>query len=38
MRPIEIPEIPKLASYVLLKIAENDPDQYSSLLSSIGEA
>ncbi|MCC7699247.1 AAA family ATPase [Janthinobacterium sp. EB271-G4-7A] len=37
MKPIEIPEIPKLANYVLDKIYEADPHQYNSLLKSIGE-
>lgn len=36
MRPIEIPEIPKLARYVLEKIKEKDCDQYLALLKSIG--
>lgn len=38
MKPVEIPEIPKLAKYVLDKIKENDSDQYCALLKSIGEA
>ncbi len=38
MKPIMIPEIPKLASYVLNKIKEKDPEQYHALLISIGEA
>jgi len=38
MKPVEIPEIPKLAKYVLDKIKEKDPDQYCALLKSIGEA
>ncbi|WP_456413698.1 AAA family ATPase [Thiolapillus sp.] len=38
MKPIEIPEIPKLAKYVLWKIKEKDKDQYDSLLKSIGES
>jgi wobble nucleotide-excising tRNase len=37
IKPIEIPEIPKLANYVLDKIYTSDPDQYNSLLKSIGE-
>lgn len=37
MKPVEIPEIPKLAKYVLDKIKEKDPDQYCALLKSIGE-
>lgn len=36
MRPIEIPEIPKVARYVLNKIKEKDEEQYSALLKSIG--
>lgn len=36
MRPIEIPEIPKLANYVLSKLKEKDGDQYDALLKSIG--
>jgi len=35
MRPIEIPEIPKLARYVLDKIKANDGEQYAALLKSI---
>lgn len=37
MKPIEIPEIPKLANYVLDKIYAADPHQYNALLKSIGE-
>jgi wobble nucleotide-excising tRNase len=37
VRPVEIPEIPKLASYVLDKIYAADPEQYNALLKSIGE-
>jgi hypothetical protein len=37
MRPIDIPEIPKLANYVLSKVKEKDRDQYDALLKSIGE-
>lgn len=37
MKPVEVPEIPKLAKYVLAKIEEKDPEQYKSLLESIGE-
>lgn len=37
MKPVEIPEIPKLANYVLDKIYEKDPNQYNSLVKSIGE-
>lgn len=36
MKPIDIPEIPKLAQYILNKINEKDKDQYSALLESIG--
>ena len=38
LKPIEIPEIPKLAKYVINKIKEKDPEQYKALLKSIGEA
>lgn len=37
IKPIDIPEIPKLANFVLDKIYASDPDQYNSLLKSIGE-
>ena len=37
MKPIEIPEIPRLANFVLEKIFKKDPDQYNALLKSIGE-
>ncbi len=37
MKPVEIPEIPKIANYVLDKIYEKDPQQYNSLVKSIGE-
>ncbi len=37
MRPIEVPEIPKLAQYVLDCIKEKDSTQYDALLRSIGE-
>ncbi|MBA4416782.1 MAG: AAA family ATPase [Syntrophus sp. (in: bacteria)] len=37
MRPIEIPEIPKVANYVLTKIREKDSEQFKALLESIGE-
>lgn len=36
-KPVEIPEISKVAKYVLDKIYEADPHQYNSLLKSIGE-
>lgn len=37
-KPIEIPEIAKVANYVLDKIYASDPIQYNSLLKSIGES
>ena len=37
MRPIDIPELPKVASFVLDTIKEKDEEQYNSLLKSIGE-
>jgi len=37
LKPIEVPEIPKLAKYVLEKIKEKDLEQYQALLKSIGE-
>ena len=37
MRPIEIPEIPAVAQFVLNKMYEKDKDQYNALLRSIGE-
>ncbi|MEK8791616.1 AAA family ATPase [Escherichia coli] len=36
-KPVEIPEISKVANYVLDKIYASDPHQYNSLLKSIGE-
>lgn len=36
-KPVEIPEISKVANYVLDKIYATDPVQYNSLLKSIGE-
>ena len=36
-KPIEIPEISKVANYVLDKIYTADPEQYNALLKSIGE-
>lgn len=36
-KPVEIPEISKVANYVLDKIFAADPDQYNALLKSIGE-
>lgn len=37
IKPVEIPEIPKLANFVLDKIYASDRDQYNALLKSIGE-
>lgn len=37
MRPIEIPEIPKVANFVLNKMYEKDKEQFNALLQSIGE-
>jgi len=37
MLPIDIPEMKTTASYILKKIKEKDPDQYTALLTSIGE-
>ena len=37
MRPIEIPEIPTLAKYVLNRIKEKDEEQFGALMESIGE-
>jgi wobble nucleotide-excising tRNase len=36
MSPIDIPEIQKIAVHVLEKIKAADPDQYASLMASIG--
>ena len=36
-KPVEIPEIAKVANFVLNKIYATDPDQYNALLKSIGE-
>lgn len=36
-KPVEIPEISKVANYVLDKIYAADPTQYNALLKSIGE-
>lgn len=36
-RPVEIPEISKVANYVLDKLYTTDSDQYNALLKSIGE-
>lgn len=38
MKPIDIPELPKVANFVLDKIREKDEEQYNSLLRSIGES
>jgi hypothetical protein len=37
MRPIEIPEIPAVANFVLDKMYEKDSEQFNALLKSIGE-
>ncbi|MFW2270042.1 AAA family ATPase [Burkholderia orbicola] len=36
-KPVDIPEIAKVANFVLNKIYATDPDQYNALLKSIGE-
>lgn len=36
MSPIDIPEIQRIAAHVLAKIKTADPDQYASLMASIG--
>jgi wobble nucleotide-excising tRNase len=36
MRPVEVPEIPALAKFVIDRIREKDPDQCEALLRSIG--
>lgn len=38
MLPIDIPEMKKVAQFILDKIKENDQDQYEALLESIGES
>ncbi|MYJ45745.1 MAG: AAA family ATPase, partial [Rhodothermaceae bacterium] len=38
MRPIDIPELPRVASFVVDTIKEKDEEQYNSLLRSIGES
>lgn len=38
MHPIEIPEIPTVANFVLDKMCEKDKDQFNALLQSIGES
>ncbi len=35
--PIDVPEMKTTANFILRKIEEKDPDQYSALLQSIGE-
>ena len=35
-KPVEIPEIAKVANFVLDKIRTTDPEQYNALLKSIG--
>ena len=37
MTPVDIPEMKKVANFVLDKIKEKDVDQYEALLKSIGE-
>ena len=37
MTPIDIPEMKKIASFILYKIEEKDNEQYGALLESIGE-
>ena len=37
-KPIDIPELPKVANFVLDTIREKDKEQYDSLLRSIGES
>ena len=37
MTPIDIPELKKVAQFILDKIKENDDEQYKALLESIGE-
>ncbi|MCW7491962.1 AAA family ATPase [Leptospira sp. 2 VSF19] len=37
MIPVDIPELKKVAQFILDKIKENDNDQYDALLESIGE-
>ena len=38
MKPIEVPELSKVANFVLDTIREKDKEQYDSLLKSIGES
>lgn len=37
MLPIDVPEMKTTADFILRKMKEQDPDQYSALLQSIGE-
>ena len=37
IQPIDVPEMKTVASFILRKIREKDPDQYAALLQSIGE-
>lgn len=37
MKPVDVPEMRKMAQYILRKIEEKDKEQYDSLLKSIGE-
>lgn len=37
MRPIDIPELKKVAQFILSKMEEKDNEQYQALLESIGE-
>jgi hypothetical protein len=37
MHALEIPEIPKVATYVLERIKNKDREQFDALLESIGE-
>jgi hypothetical protein len=36
MIPVDIPELKKVAQFILDKIEENDDEQYKALLESIG--
>ena len=36
--PVDVPEMKTTANFILRKIKEKDPDQYSALLQSIGVA
>jgi hypothetical protein len=37
IQPIDVPEMKTVARFILRKIQEKDPDQYTALLQSIGE-